>query len=56
MVQWLRLCTSNAGGTVSIPGWENKIRMLHGVAGKKKERERERERERETLTKLLLDR
>ena len=49
MVQWLRLCTSNAGGTVSIPGWETKIRMLHGVAGKKKK-------ERETLTKLLLDR
>ena len=24
-VQWLRLCTSNAGGTVSIPGQGTKI-------------------------------
>ena len=24
-VQWLRLCTSNAGGAGSIPGWGNKI-------------------------------
>ena len=39
MVQWLRLCTSNAGGAVSIPGWETKIHKLHGVARKKKERE-----------------
>ena len=25
MIQWLRLCAPNAGGTGSIPGWEIKI-------------------------------
>ena len=25
MVQWLRFCTSNAGGSDSIPGWGTKI-------------------------------
>ena len=28
-VQWLRLCTSTAGGTGSIPGWGTKI--LHAA-------------------------
>ena len=43
MVQWLRFCTANAGGgTVSRPGWETKIHLLHGVAKKRRERERER--------------
>ena len=28
-VQWLKLCTSTAGGMGSIPGWETKI--LHAV-------------------------
>ena len=35
MVQWLRLCTSTAGGTGSIPGWGTKI--LHATwCGQKK--------------------
>ena len=25
LVQWLKLHTSNAGGMISIPGWETKI-------------------------------
>ena len=36
MVQWLRLCTSNAEGTSSIPGGGTKI--PHAVVQKKKKR------------------
>ena len=37
VVQWLRLCTSSAGGTGLIPGWRTKIpRATRGVAKKKK--------------------
>ena len=37
MVYCLRLCTSNAGGTGSIPGQGTKISQSHGAAkGKKK--------------------
>ena len=35
MVRWLRLCTSNAGGTGSIPGWGTRI--PHGSAKKQKQ-------------------
>ena len=35
MVQWLRLCTSNAGGTGSIPG--QGTRIPHGSAKKQKQ-------------------
>ena len=35
-VQWLRLCTSNAGGTGLIPGQGTKICMPHGTVKKKK--------------------
>ena len=36
VVQWLRLCTPNAGGLGSIPGWETRphmlqLRILHAV-------------------------
>ena len=30
MVQWLRLCTSNAGATGSISGWGTKIPRASG--------------------------
>ena len=36
MVQWLRLCTSTAGGTGSIPSWETKI--PHAVRPKKEKK------------------
>ena len=35
VVQWLRLCTSNAERTVSILGWETKIPHGMGVSKKK---------------------
>ena len=37
VVQWLRLCTSTAEGTVSIPGWGTKIphAMQHRAPEKK---------------------
>jgi len=38
MVQWLRLCTSTAGGTSSIPGQRTKI--LHAALQGKKEKKR----------------
>ena len=34
-VQWLKLCTSNAGGMGSIHDRELKSFMLHGMATKK---------------------
>ena len=34
VVQWLRLCTPNAGGRDSIPGWGTKI--LHIAQGGRK--------------------
>ena len=36
-VQWLRLCTYNAGGTGLIPGWVTEIRhtVLHGQKNRK---------------------
>ena len=38
VVQWLRLCDSNAGSAGSIPGWGSKI--LHVLqCGKKKKKE-----------------
>ena len=36
MVQWLRLHTSNAGGTASIPGWGAKIQHTAGSGPKNK--------------------
>ena len=36
VVQWLRLCTSTAGGAGSTPGWGTKILMLCGAAKKLK--------------------
>ena len=36
VVQWLRLPTSNAGGTVLIPGWETKTPDTVGCGQKKK--------------------
>ena len=43
VVQWLRLCASNAGGTGSRPGWETKIPhdAWHGQKKKKKYRKYE---------------
>ena len=35
MVQWLKLCTSNAQGTGSIPGQGTRSHMLHCVAKKR---------------------
>ena len=35
VVQWLKLCTSNAEGVGSIPGWGTKIPQ-RGLAEKKK--------------------
>ena len=45
VLQWLRLCASNAGGTDSIPGQGTRLphTMCHGLQRKKK-RERETER------------
>ena len=37
MVQWLRLCTSNEGGTSSGPGWGLKIPHAAQCGQKKKE-------------------
>ena len=34
LIQWLRLCVSNAGGVGSIPGWGTKI--LHAMQGDQK--------------------
>ena len=54
VVQWLRLCASNARVTGSIPGWGTRIPHAAGMATIKspategEERERERERERES--------
>ena len=41
VVQWLRLCTSKAGATGSIPGWGTKIphATWHGQNIKKKKNE-----------------
>ena len=36
VVQWLRLCASNAGGTGLIPGWGTKIPHAAGCAPPKK--------------------
>ena len=36
MVQWLRLHTSTAGGTGSIPGWETKTSHAEWHGQKKK--------------------
>ena len=45
LVQWLRLCTSIAGGVRSIPGWESKIlhwsHMLHVIAPQKTKNKKE---------------
>ena len=38
VVQWLRLCTSTAGGTGSIPGWTAKIPHAMGYVQEKKKR------------------
>ena len=46
LVQWLRFCTSAAGGVGSLSGWETKSHKLHGVMGKinkKKERKKKHE-------------
>ena len=44
VVQWLRFCTSAAGGMGSLSGWETKSHKLHGVTGKiKKKKERKKE-------------
>ena len=32
VVQWLRLCASNAGDMSSIPGWELRYHMLYSEA------------------------
>ena len=43
VLQWLRLCASNAGGTDLIPGQGTRLphTMCHGLQRKKKERDRE---------------
>ena len=41
VVQWLRFCASNAGGTGSIPGWRIDP-TSHETKKKKKERKKER--------------
>ena len=38
MVQWLKLCVSNAGDMGSIPGWSTRIPQAAGLGQIKKER------------------
>ena len=40
VVQWLRLCPSNAGGASLTPGWGIKIPQATGGIAKKKEKEK----------------
>ena len=40
MVQWLRLCASNAEGTDSIPGWGTKIPHAVWYSKKKKKKKK----------------
>ena len=40
MIQWLRLCASNAGGTGSIPGQGS---SSCSIGGKKKKKKKERD-------------
>ena len=39
LVQWLRLCSSNVGGSGSIPGWATKIPHAVQCNQKKKKKE-----------------
>ena len=41
VVQWLRLCTANAGDWGLIPGGGTEIPMLWGIAGKFKFKKKE---------------
>lgn len=41
VVWWLRVCTSPAGGTGSIPGRERRLRMLLGVQPKIKKKKKQ---------------
>ena len=43
MVQWLKLCVSNAGDMGSIPGWGTKI--PHAAQGSQRERERKKKKD-----------
>ena len=55
VVQWLRFCTSAAGGVGSLSGWETKSHKLHGVTGKiKKKKERKKEKARGILTVFII--
>ena len=37
MIQWLRLCVSNAGAMGSIPGWRTRIPQAAGILGQIKQ-------------------
>ena len=54
VVQWLRLCTSNAGGMGSIPGQETKIPCAAWCGKRKKERKKEKKVFKETNINFLI--
>ena len=41
-VQWLRLCTSSAGSTGSVPGWGTKIPHAAGRVQKEKKKKKKK--------------
>ena len=52
-VQWLLgLCTSNAGGTGSIPGWED-FTLPHGLAKKVKKKKKKKKYTKKNTLKFI---
>ena len=47
VVQWLRLCTYNAGCTGSVPDWGTKIPHASGHGQKKKKKKKKKKKEEE---------
>ena len=47
-IQWLRLCTSNAGGPGSVPDWGTKILQAVRMAKKKKKKPKTKKQKKQT--------